>query len=77
MDYKAAESARRLDRSIADARGPRFVCLGRSLLAGREAGRVGVGGQDSQALGLGDRSGPQHARGPHPVSQRRDLLAGW
>ena len=74
MDYKATESARRLDRSIADARGPCFICQGRGLLTGRKAGRVGVGGQDGQALGLGNRSGPQHARWPRFAGQCRGLL---
>ena len=49
---------------------------GRGILAGRQAGGVGIGRQDGQALGLCHGSGAPHARGPFGLGQGRGILAG-
>jgi hypothetical protein len=53
-----------------------LLCHGGGLLARRAAGRVGILGQHSTAVGGGDRDVSQHAGGPL-VCQGGGLLAGW
>ncbi|PZC90297.1 hypothetical protein A1F95_09650 [Pyrenophora tritici-repentis] len=65
----------RLGRVSQHARGPFLYGLGGGLLARRAAGRVGIFGQDSTAVGGGDGDVSQHARGPFLYGLGGGLLA--
>ena len=61
------------------SRATRIGSLGR-LLAGRQAGRVGLGRQDGQALGRGDGSAASDAQGPLGLGRTRSpsrRTASW
>ena len=66
----------RLEFFAADARGPFGCRQRRGILAGRQAGGVGIVRRDGQAMGRGHGSGAAEARGPFECRQRRGILAG-
>ena len=60
----------------ADTRGPFGLGLRRRLLAGRQAGRVGIRDETVRLWDAGDRLLAADAQGPFRLGLRRHLLAG-
>jgi hypothetical protein len=59
MDLPEADSTSEMERNAADARGPFRLGPLRGSLSGRQAGGVGLGRRDSQALGRRHGAGHQ------------------
>src|SRR5436853_63747 len=65
-----------MERNAADARGPFWLRRLSSILAGRQAGGVGLVGQHSQALGRRHGSAAADAQGPFWHRHLSSILAG-
>ena len=76
MDTNEAESADQLDRGTSDARGPFSDCQFSTLVVGWQGGRVGLGGQNSQALGCGDENDAPDAPEPFELDKLNSPLFG-
>ena len=76
MDAEVAQGPRGLERAAAGTRGPFGLRHLSSILAGRQAGGVGVGRPHSQALGRRHGSGAVEARGVFELGLLSSILAG-
>ena len=64
MDRDKAGYGRKMERLLADARGPQWHCQLGGLLTRLDPARVGVMGPHSEDLGRQQRRMPADARGP-------------